>query len=64
MREEKVTVVINRKSGTVGFECNGFVGEGCNIIADIENAVGQVQMRANTEEAYQYVIPDPVMINI
>lgn len=64
MREEKVTIVVNKKTGLVNFECNGFIGSGCNVISDIENAVGQVTTTTATEEAYQYEIPDPVMINI
>ena len=61
MAQETVTVKIKKDgSGVMSFETQGFVGEGCDIIKDIEMALGTVQHTEATEEAYLHTIPDPV----
>jgi hypothetical protein len=61
MPQEKVTIKIKKDgSGTMSFETEGFVGEGCNIIKDIEMALGTVTHTEETAEAFMYDNPDPV----
>ena len=44
----------------MSFETEGFVGEGCDIIKDIEMAIGTVTHTEATAEAFMYDNPDPV----
>ena len=61
MPQEKVTVKIKKDgSGVMSFETEGFVGEGCDIIKDIEMAIGTVTHTEATAEAYLHSNPDPV----
>ena len=61
MAQETVSVKIKKDgSGTMSFETSGFVGEGCDIIKDIEMALGSVTHTEATAEAYVGSIPDPV----
>ena len=61
MAQEKVIVKIKKDgSGVMSFETQGFVGEGCNIINDIEMAIGSVEKTEATAEMYNSMIPDPV----
>ncbi len=60
-REEKVVIKIKKDgSGQMSFDLDGFVGEGCNIIKDIENSLGMVTHTEDTEEMHLHEIPDPV----
>ena len=60
MAEEIVKVKIKKDgSGVMSFETMGFVGEGCDIIKDIEMAIGTVEHTEDTAERYLYEIPDP-----
>ena len=47
-------------SGNMKFETQGFTGEGCNIIKDVEAALGQVTHTEATAEAYVTGMGDPV----
>ena len=61
MAQEKVVVKIKKDgSGVMSFETQGFVGEGCDIIKDIEMAIGNVESTEATAEAFMYDNPDPV----
>jgi len=55
---ESVIVKI-KKDGSIAFDCNGFIGEGCDIIRDIENAVGSVQKSELKDEAFLHETPLP-----
>ena len=60
-RQETVKVTIKKDgSGIIGFDLNGFRGEGCDVIKDIEAALGNVVECEATEEAHIHEIPDPV----
>ena len=60
MRQETVTVKIAKDgSGNMKIECEGFVGEGCDVIKDVETQLGFVTKTEDTAERYQYEIPDP-----
>lgn len=56
---EDVKIRIEKKTGKMSFDCNGFVGEGCSIIEDIENQIGNTIKHEDKDERYQYEIPVP-----
>ena len=56
---EQVTVRISKKDGKMAFDCNGFQGEGCNIIEDLEQQLGTVEKHADKDERYQYELHVP-----
>jgi len=56
---EEVKIRIDKKTGKMSFDCNGFTGEGCSVIEDIENQLGSVQKHEDKDERYQYEIPVP-----
>ena len=61
MAHETVKITIAKDGfGNMKFETQGFVGEGCDIIKQVENALGQVTHTEATEEAYLHSNPDPV----
>jgi len=64
MREEVVSVEIDVKSGNVKVETDGFIGDGCDCINDLELSLGTVTNREEKDERYQYEIPDPVFTNV
>lgn len=60
MPQEQVKVTIKKDgSGMMSFDLNGFVGEGCDVIKDIEMALGTVEHTEDTQERYLYENPDP-----
>ncbi len=59
MAQEIVKVKIKKDgSGIMSFETQGFTGCGCDIIKDIEMALGNVTHTEDTAERYLYEIPD------
>lgn len=60
MREEIVNVEIDIKTGNVQVEAEGFVGDGCDCLNQLELSLGTVTNREEKDERYQYEIPDPV----
>lgn len=44
----------------IQYECNGFVGDSCESIAEIMRQIGQVTDKKVTEDAYRREIPIPV----
>ena len=60
MAEEIVKIKIKKDgSGIMQFETQGFIGEGCDIIKDIEMALGTVEHTEDTAERYLYENPSP-----
>lgn len=59
-REEIVTVIIDKNKETVKIEADGFVGEGCNVLNDLEMSLGTATSRVTKDEAFQYQLPDIV----
>jgi len=60
MAQETVKVKIRKDgSGIMNIETSGFVGEGCDIIKDVEMAIGFIEKTEDTAERYLYEIPDP-----
>jgi hypothetical protein len=64
MREEKVIVQIDKKTGTVKIEADGFIGEGCSVLNDLEVSLGTRLNYQEKEERYQYLNPDILPVNI
>lgn len=56
---EQVKVRIDKKNGKMSFDCNGFIGEGCSVIEDIEMSLGTVQKHQDKDERYQYELRVP-----
>lgn len=56
---EEVKIRIDKKTGKMSFDCNGFVGEGCSVIEEIEMQLGSVTKHEDKDERYQYEIPVP-----
>jgi len=50
MRMQEVKVKL--KNGKIFIECEGFQGTECNTVADIENTIGEIASREETEEAF------------
>lgn len=55
---EKVIVTIDGETGNISMEADGFKGEGCNVLGDVERSLGSVTKREAKSEKYQYVLPD------
>jgi hypothetical protein len=59
-RQETVKITIKKDgSGQMKFDLNGFQGEGCNVIKEIESALGMIEHTEETEEAHLFENPDP-----
>ena len=61
MARQKVVKVKIKKdgSGTMNFDLDGFVGNECDSIKELEDQMGMIQEREATEDAHLYEIPDP-----
>lgn len=60
MAQETVKIKIKKDgSGIMSFETSGFVGEGCDVIKDIEMALGNIEKTEDTAERYLYENPSP-----
>lgn len=58
MPYQKVHVKINKKTGEVEMEADGFIGTSCDVITDIEQQLGSVESTEDKPERYQYIQPD------
>lgn len=59
-RQERVKIRIKKDgSGEMSFEAEGFVGQGCDVLKDIEAAMGMVTHSEATAEAHMFENPDP-----
>lgn len=56
---EEVRVRISKKDGKMSFDCNGFTGEGCSVIEDIEASLGATTKHEDKDERYQYELQVP-----
>lgn len=55
---EKVHVEIDGETGEVKIEGDGFKGEGCNILNEVESSLGIIKKKEAKSEKFQYVQPD------
>lgn len=60
MGYQKVHVKIDKKSGVMTIEGDGFVGNQCDVLTEVENHLGVVSKTEDKSEKYQYVQPDYV----
>jgi hypothetical protein len=58
MGYQTVKIEINKKTGAVKMEGDGFVGNTCDVLADIENQIGIVAKTEDKPERYLYQQPD------
>ena len=58
MPEQKVKAVIDKKTGKMKVECEGFQGDQCDVIKQIEEHLGVITNTQDTEDRYNYVQPD------
>ena len=58
MTQETVKITIDKKSGAMTFDLNGFIGNGCDIITQIENQIGQTTKTEDKAERWQWEIPN------
>lgn len=56
---QEVKVKISKKTGKLTIDCDGFLGEQCADIENIEEMLGTVTKHENKEERFQYEIPVP-----
>jgi len=60
MAQEQVKIKIKKDgSGIMEFETSGFTGCGCDVIKDIEMALGSIEKTEDTAERYLYENPSP-----
>ena len=59
LNREIVKLKISKKTGVMTVETDGFIGEGCAAIEEIERQMGTVSETHDKEERFQYEIPNP-----
>jgi hypothetical protein len=60
MAYQKVHIKIDKKTGKLFIEGDGFVGQQCDVLSDIEAQLGTVVKSEDKAEKFQYVQPDYV----
>jgi hypothetical protein len=60
MAYQTVKVNINKKTGKMTMEAEGFIGTQCDAISDIEAQLGTITNSEDKPERYQYLQPDYV----
>lgn len=60
MAFQKVHVKINKKTGKMSVEGDGFIGGQCDVLTDVENQLGMVTKTEDKSERHQYIQPDYV----
>jgi hypothetical protein len=60
MASEEVKVRISKKDGKMSIDCNGFIGEGCSAIEEIETTLGTQTKHQDKDERYQYELQVPI----
>lgn len=64
MPYQKVHVKIDKKSGKMITECDGFIGNQCDDIAKIEAQLGTVTKTEDKPERYQYLQPEYLPVQV
>jgi len=62
MALEQVKVRIEKKTGKMTVETDGFVGEGCAAIEQIETMLGKRIKHEDKDERFQYNLNTPVTV--
>lgn len=58
MPYQKVNVKIDKKSGKMTIEGDGFVGTQCDVLSEVEASLGTVTKTEDKPERYQYLQPE------
>lgn len=58
MAYQKVHVKIDKKSGKMTIEGDGFVGNGCDVLDQVERNLGVITSTEDKPERYHYIQPD------
>jgi hypothetical protein len=58
MSYQKVHVKINKKTGKMTIEGDGFIGNQCDVLEQVEQQLGQVTQTEDKPERHQYLQPD------
>lgn len=59
---EQVKVRICKKTGKMTVDCDGFVGEGCSAIEEIEAQMGSITKKEDKDERFQYEMHTPATV--
>jgi hypothetical protein len=60
MALQKVHVVINKKTGKLSIEGDGFKGNECDVLEQVERQLGLITNIEDKPEKHQYIQPDYV----
>lgn len=58
MPYQKVIVEIDGETGKMSIEGEGFKGDECNVLDQVERSMGVITKTEAKSEKYQYVLPD------
>jgi hypothetical protein len=58
MAYQKVNVKIDKKTGKMTMEGDGFVGTQCDVLSEIEAQLGTITKTEDKPERYQYLQPE------
>jgi hypothetical protein len=60
MPYQTVKVNINKKTGKMTMEADGFIGTSCDVLSEVESQLGRVTNTEDKPERYQFLQPDYV----
>ena len=60
MGYQTVKVKIEKKTGTMKIEAEGFIGTQCDVLSEVEAQLGTITKTEDKAERYQYLQPDYV----
>ena len=58
MAYQKVHVKIDKKTGKMTIEGDGFVGNQCNVLDEVEQHLGAISKTEDKPERYQFLQPE------
>jgi hypothetical protein len=58
MAYQKVNIKIDKKSGKMTIEGDGFVGTQCDVLSEVETSLGTVTKTEDKPERYLYQQPE------
>lgn len=60
MAYQKVNVVIDKKTGKMTIEGDGFIGTQCDVLSEVEAQLGTITKIEDKAERYLFLQPDYV----
>ena len=64
MAYQKVHIRIDKKSGKLTVEGDGFVGNQCDVLDQIEAQLGTVTKKEDKPERYQFLQPEYLPVQV